>query len=375
MSSAFDRLAQKSAPSIKRAYPSSALRNAVAPAAAPAAASTTAKSAALNYPIGPTPNTTVVVDMQVMLRIATHCAENAPTVVYGELVGLEVSPGVLEISNCFVTPTRRDIWNPRERPDLKELEEKHRKEVEKFRAKVRELLHYVDADCQSVGWFQTMINSALNDPVVVEQLYQRMTEVDRTSTILCFDLERNNNGLFPLRAFHLSETYINLRRRQEAGDLSASNVVRTLSTSVIFTELKVEVKPVVAVDSLLLELRPNIGKRFEADSKIQDVTSDQLDRGLKFLSSALEEFTAEGERLMKYQKDSSRYHARRGMDRKRNEDHRRDMDDMEEEGREKRFEAPSHLKSLLVRGHVDSLATSVAQLAQENVAAGVLITK
>lgn len=377
MSGAFDRLAaQRAAPTIKRAYPTGRSAAAAAASANVVTPSTTVTktSSVVNFPIGPTPNTTVVVDMQALLRIATHCSDNAPTVVYGELVGLEVSPGVLEISNCFVTPPRKDIWNPRERPDMKELEEKHRKEVEKFKVKVRELLHYVDADCQSVGWFQTMINSAMNDPNMVEQLYQRMTEVDRSSTILCFDLERNNSGQFPFRAFHLSETYINLRRRQEAGDLSASNVVRTLSTSVIFAELKVEVKSVVAVDALLLQLRTNSNKRFEADAKIQTATSDQLDRGLKYLSNALVEFTAEGERLMKYQKDSNRYHTRRGMDRKRNDD-RRDMDDMEEEGREKRLEAPSHLKSLLVRSHVDALASSVAQMAQENVAAGVLITQ
>eukprot|EP01054_Gregarina_sp_Poly1_P010134 Gregarina_sp_Poly_1__10133@NODE_691_length_6736_cov_671_948118_g521_i0_p3_GENE_NODE_691_length_6736_cov_671_948118_g521_i0NODE_691_length_6736_cov_671_948118_g521_i0_p3_ORF_typecomplete_len368_score49_70JAB/PF01398_21/6_3e11Efg1/PF10153_9/3_5e03Efg1/PF10153_9/0_082_NODE_691_length_6736_cov_671_948118_g521_i040425145 len=363
-------IGQKPAPAtIKRAYPTS-LRN------VPAAASTAKPPSVQSFPIGPTPNTTVFLDMQVMLRIAAHCTENAPSIISGELVGLEVSPGMLEVSNCFLTPTRKDIWNPRERPDMKELEEKHRKEVEKFRAKVRELLHYVDADCQSVGWFQTMANSALNDPSVVEQLYQRMMEVDRSSAILCFDLERNATGQFPFRAFHLSESYINLRRRQEAGDISASNVVRTLSTSIIFSELKVQAKSVVAIDALLLQLQPSTSRRAETDARtIRLMTSDQLDRGLKFLSSALEEFTAEGERLMKYQKDASRYHMRRGVERKRMDDHRRELDDLDDEAKEKRFEAPSHLKSLLVRGHVDALATSVAQLAQENMAAGVLITK
>eukprot|EP01053_Blabericola_migrator_P012981 Blabericola_migrator_1__12980@NODE_862_length_6235_cov_1175_870947_g611_i0_p3_GENE_NODE_862_length_6235_cov_1175_870947_g611_i0NODE_862_length_6235_cov_1175_870947_g611_i0_p3_ORF_typecomplete_len366_score60_77JAB/PF01398_21/2_6e07_NODE_862_length_6235_cov_1175_870947_g611_i039435040 len=364
-----DRLIQRPPPP-RPSYPTS-MRN-VAANVAPAATAKPAATQPANLVFGPTPNTTVVLDMQVALRIAYVCSETAPSISTGELVGLEVSPGLLEVSNCYVVPPRKDIWNPRERPDMKELEEKHKKEVEKFRVKVREYLHYVDADCQSVGWFQTMLNSAINDASLVEQLYQRMTEVDRCSILLCYDVERYNSGCFPFRAFHLSENYINLRRRQEAGDLSASNVVRTLSTSVIFTELKVSMKSVVAMDAFLMELQETASKRFEADIKIQPILTDQLERGLKALSMATEEFTAEGERLMKHQKEGGRYNIRRQD--KRRDDHRRDYEE-DEEGRDRKGEAPSHLKSLLVRGYVDSLATSVAQLAQENVVAGALMTE
>eukprot|EP01057_Protomagalhaensia_wolfi_P001188 Protomagalhaensia_wolfi_Nauph_80__1187@NODE_16_length_5045_cov_135_815621_g12_i0_p2_GENE_NODE_16_length_5045_cov_135_815621_g12_i0NODE_16_length_5045_cov_135_815621_g12_i0_p2_ORF_typecomplete_len364_score75_18JAB/PF01398_21/1_8e06_NODE_16_length_5045_cov_135_815621_g12_i09792070 len=362
-----DRLTQRAAPPMKRAYPNS-MRNVAAGIAQPVPKASPPTASLI---VGPTPNTVVVLDMQVMLRIAYQCSEQAPAIARGELVGLEVSPGILEVSNCYVTPPRKDLWNPRDRPEsLKELEEKHKKEVEKFRLKVRELLHYVDADCQSVGWFQTMLNSAISDAAIVEQLYQRMVETDRCSVLLCFDLERSESGQFPFRAFHLSETYISLKRRQEAGDLSASNVVRTLSTSAIFSELRVEGKSVVADDALLLRLE-SANKRHETDPRHVQL-SDQLDRGLKYLSAALEDFTAEGERLMKSQKESNRYGLRR-VDRKYvRDDHRREQED-DEDG--KKHEAPSHLKSLLVRGHVDSLATSVAQLAQENVAAGVLIAK
>lgn len=71
---------------------------------------------------GPTPNMVVQLDLQVMLRVAALCKEDPTVIVHGELVGLNVAAGQLEITNCFATPTRRDVWNPRERPDMRELE-------------------------------------------------------------------------------------------------------------------------------------------------------------------------------------------------------------------------------------------------------------
>lgn len=149
-----------------------------------------------------------------MLRIASQCVDNAPSVVVGELIGLEVSPGNLEISNCFVNPANRtdSIAGQDESTDP---QERQKREIEKHRVKVRELLHYVDSDCQSVGIFCTITHRAIHDPALVDELYHRVSDVDNSSIILGFDLQRNSSGKFPFRGFRLSDEYLAIRMQSD----------------------------------------------------------------------------------------------------------------------------------------------------------------
>lgn len=72
--------------------------------------------------LGPSANLTVALDLQVMLRVAATCREDSGAT--GEIVGMEVTPGAVEATNCFAIPLRKDIWTPKDRVDLRELEVK-----------------------------------------------------------------------------------------------------------------------------------------------------------------------------------------------------------------------------------------------------------
>lgn len=117
-------------------------------------------------------------------------------------------------------------------------------------------MHYVDADCQSLGWFQTMPCSGLIEPAYVEELFQRVSTVDRNSIILTFDHERDALGRFPFRAFQLSEEFFALKKKQECNEINLQQMTRSVGQADILVELIVKAKAGVANDSLLLHMRP-----------------------------------------------------------------------------------------------------------------------
>jgi translation initiation factor 3 subunit H len=92
----------------------------------------------------------VQLDGLVLLKIIKHCRENLPYAVSGQLLGLDVHEK-LEVTGCFPMPSASSTTKGEDSSRTAESEE------EKYQVAMMKLLREVNADCNSVGWYQVCL--------------------------------------------------------------------------------------------------------------------------------------------------------------------------------------------------------------------------
>ena len=96
----------------------------------------------------------VHVDGVALMRIIKHCNEEAPTLVAGVLLGLEVD-GVLEVTNCFPAPQERGFaTGDDDEEDDGEVGEQPMSAPE-FSLEMMKKLRAVNVDNNTVGWYRS----------------------------------------------------------------------------------------------------------------------------------------------------------------------------------------------------------------------------
>lgn len=250
----------------------------------------------------------VFLELQVMLRVASVCNENLANC--GELVGLKLCDNDVqrvEVTDCFGGPKRPVVSAERnyyEKVEAREVELKFQKDCEKHKTRMTEILQYVDADCESLGFFQSHFSDELP---VVEKLKTLVKDAPATAAdvasvtsqggastltgasavssastsagvgarstgvgsvkniVLTFDHERKAMGMFPFRAFCLRDaaaaTGTSETRASSAESASTEAATKEADVSGLagegsamleLRELRVKPKPSALADALLL---------------------------------------------------------------------------------------------------------------------------
>ncbi|PVU86704.1 hypothetical protein BB560_006459 [Smittium megazygosporum] len=195
----------------------------------------------------------VTIDPIVALKIIKHARENFPRQVSGQLFGLSLN-GAVEISNCFHSPAYLDD-----------------NEEEKFQIEMINFMQEVNMESSIIGWYtSSRISNFFQKSVVESQLSYQDSPTSSAITLL-YDPERSEQGTLSLRAFRLSDKFLELKNKNNITTLDL--IASEISYKDIFTELPLSIKNSSLTSVLVKEMQSG---RINCHDCSVSGTSDQV---------------------------------------------------------------------------------------------------
>lgn len=123
-----------------------------------------------------------------------------------------------------------------------------------------------------------MPSAGLNDPSIVEELFYRVSSIDRASFVLTFDAQRES----PFQAFQITEKFFQLRKSLELHEITSQQYAKTLPAVEILRE--VPCTPLKSANSsALLFFSKLAGERARVVGEEHIRTQSVLDKQVKNL--------------------------------------------------------------------------------------------
>jgi len=278
----------------------------------------------------------VQLDGLVVLKIIKHCKESLPALVTGQLLGFDIGPK-LEVTNCFPFPNRSNEEN----------EEELDSDGAEYQIDMMRCLREVNVDNNTVGWYQsTYLSSFLTESMIETQFnYQ---ENIKKCVVVIYDPLSTSQGSLSLRAFRLTERFMNLYR---AASFTQESLTKSgLSFNDIFEELPIKIHNSHLINGLLMELEENNVTPCDFD-RLDLSTNPFLEKNLEFLIECIDDLSAEQNKYQYYQKN-----LHRATQKKKQEE-----DDDTQTVNVKQPQAPSRLESLLITNQINNYCKLINQ--------------
>jgi translation initiation factor 3 subunit H len=219
----------------------------------------------------------VQLDGLVVLKIVRHAKEHAPEFVTGLLLGMNLE-GKLEVTNSFAYPQESDDDN------------------ESYQLAMLKALRTVNVDNLAVGWYQSAYLSSWLTPHILDSVYNYQKEIPY-SVVLIHDPQRTTQGHLALKAYRLTETFMNNYQKGSA----ASKKKIDLTANDVLEEIPIKVHNSHLVHAFLYELREGKSMSSDADRLHLD-PAPFLEKSLGALSVGLDEYSQELNKLQYYQR-------------------------------------------------------------------------
>jgi len=160
----------------------------------------------------------VQLDGLVVMKVVKHCQDNYPLTVTGALLGMDVE-NTLQITNCYPLPQRpSSALSTGEQDRNADNIDQSQYQMNMMRC-VRE----VNIDHQVVGWYQSS-GSQMGSFLTVSWIEVQFSYQDNLENVVClvYDPVRTDNGTLGVRAYRLTQSFMELRKRREFTSLGFS---------------------------------------------------------------------------------------------------------------------------------------------------------
>ncbi|OIW11708.1 hypothetical protein TanjilG_12227 [Lupinus angustifolius] len=135
--------------------------------------------------------------LPVILKIIKHCKDHSPSLVTGQLLGLDVG-SVLEVTNCFPFPMREE-------------DEEVEADGANYQLEMMRCLREVNVDNNTVGWYQSTLLGSFQTVELIETFMNYQENIRRCVCII-YDPSRSDQGVLALKALKLSDSFMELYR-------------------------------------------------------------------------------------------------------------------------------------------------------------------
>ncbi|KAF8468858.1 hypothetical protein BDZ91DRAFT_679082 [Kalaharituber pfeilii] len=204
----------------------------------------------------PGPLKSVRVDALVALKIIKHASGAFPSIVTGQLLGLEVD-GCLQITHSFpfpaVEPTATNDLYDSSASSAAILAPRSKANAW-YQAEMMKCLREINVDSNVVGWYQsTNLGNFITKELVENQFYyQSSTQLNERTVTLVYDAARSTQGALSLRAFRLTPQ---LMAAMKEGKFTTESLVKIgLTYKDLLQELPLSIQNSHLVTSLLHQL-------------------------------------------------------------------------------------------------------------------------
>lgn len=166
----------------------------------------------------------VVIDALTAMRIVKHCTDNGSTMVAGSLLGLDID-GALQVTYSFPFP------QPKSEAVADGAEEF---DGATYQTEMMKMLRDVNMDNNCVGWYQSINMGTIctNDVVSYQFSYQSAEDLSANSIVIFYDTTLSRRGDIALRAFRLTQAFMNMRKANEAKFIRPAEILEELPVTI-----------------------------------------------------------------------------------------------------------------------------------------------
>lgn len=193
-------------------------------------------------------------------------------------------------------------------------------------------LREVNVDNNRVGWYQSMFLGTFSNQLLIQAL-QSYHESIPNSVVILYDPVQTANGNLTIRAFRLSDEYLEVAKR---------GTNEFLPSSKILEELPVKIRNPGLVNALLFDLKDSVGPTNDFEH-LDLTTNPYLEKNLEFLC-----IWVDG--LAKEQYDTAQAVKRDRWNRKQQQNDGNAVDE---------FQAPERISTLLAARQIDEYCSQV----------------
>lgn len=207
-----------------------------------------------------------------LMKIVKHCHDALPSMVTGSLLGLAGDTGILEVTHAFPNPdTGKD-------DDIDE----------DFQLEMMRMLREVNVDNNCVGWYQSVYLGIYSTQQVLENQFSYQTELSPNAVVLLYDPLQTTNGNFCLRAFRLTEEFVEMKK---------GGTNDFIEPSKIFEEVPVKCSNPLLAKAMIQEWTP---KSDIALDRLDLSTHSYLEKHLQYLCGWVDELAGEQYKFQYY---------------------------------------------------------------------------
>mmetsp|Transcript_5500 Transcript_5500/g.7433 ORF Transcript_5500/g.7433 Transcript_5500/m.7433 type:complete len:333 (+) Transcript_5500:109-1107(+) len=232
-----------------------------------------------------TPLNTVQIDGMVLLKVIKHCKECMPSLVTGQLLGLDIG-STLEVTSAFPFPS----------------EDEGDADGAGYQLEMMRCLREVNVDNNTVGWYQSTYLGSYQTTELIETFLNYQENIKRC-VCLVYDPYRSSQGVLALKALKLKDGFMSLYR---SGSLSAAELRAQLAWQDIFQEIPVSVANSSLHATLMAQLEPELTANQADFDRLVLSTNPFLEKNMEFLSESLDDLQVEQQKLSYYQRSLAR---------------------------------------------------------------------
>eukprot|EP00210_Caulerpa_lentillifera_P005300 g5064.t1 len=223
----------------------------------------------------------------VLVKLQKHCNESLPTLVTGQLLGLDVG-STLEVTDCFPFPNIT--------PD----DENGAPESASYQLEMMKCLREVNVDNNTVGWYQSTNFGSFETIELLDTFVNYHESIQRCVCII-YDPQSAKIGQVGLRAIRLQDSFIKLYKSVEqlTGEkLRASG----LSWSSIFSEIPICIQNSSLVKGVMLGLDKSTSMKKNDVNRLDLNLTSFLDQSLCFLGECVDDLMQEQKKMSQFNK-------------------------------------------------------------------------
>lgn len=233
----------------------------------------------------------VHIDGVALLKIVKHCNDNLPSMVAGSLLGLDLN-GILEVTYTYPFPTSKGDGDEEGRDEL---------DSQDYQLEMMKMLRDVNMDNNCVGWYQStyMGTYSTNEVVGYQYNYQASEDLSDNSVVILYDPIQSRKGHICVKAFRLSDEYMELRRTKGNNFIKPKNIL---------VEIPVLIKNSGLISGFLRCLQDSHGDAINCDFEALSLSGGEayLEKNLELMSSWTDDLLAEEQKFQVYAKSISK---------------------------------------------------------------------
>jgi len=306
----------------------------------------------------------------VVLKIIKHCKENLPELATGQLLGLDVDEDVLEVTNCFPFPASQhgnSLLNQQENTNDEEVDASASATENlgaEYQIEMMRCLREVNVDNNCVGWYSSTYMGTFLNESAIETQYNYQERIKK-SVVLIYDPVKTAQGVLSLKAYRLTQPFLELYRQQTFTKQSLAKANMTFNE--IFEEVPIRISNSLLVKAFLFELTES--KTMDSEFERLDLaTNSFLEKNLECLIECLDDLSTEQNKLQFYQRNVQRQqvHQNAWLLKRKQENQVRKMNGEELLPEEdptnpmfKPIAEPSRLDSLLITNQINNYCKQI----------------
>jgi len=298
----------------------------------------------------------VQLDGQAILKIVKHCQECQPSLVTGQLLGLDVG-ATLEVTNCFPFPSRA----------AEDGAEDDETDGASYQLEMMRCLREVNVDNNTVGWYQSTYLGSYQTVELIETFLNYQDHIKRC-VCLIYDPVRSVQGSIALKALRLTEAFMEVYRTTEF--TAATLADKSLSWNDIFQEIPITVSNSALVSATLGLCAPEAPAQQGDFDQLGLSMAPFLEKNLEFLNECMDDLASESQKVAYHVRSVARQQAQQAawITKRRAENANRRASGQEPLPEEepgnplfKPLPEPSRLDGFLIVNQVSNYCTQIEQ--------------